>query len=291
MIRVKGKYLLSKNKIEADEISIIGKLEKDKNMQNDYKVDLKYLNEFVKKFKIIEKDEKKKSKISYIFGLHKSWAEIGQEVLNRKSLFLAALYDLQNAGVKGEVQMLAATDVFVEKAQKILTKRAGLLLFLGAFVSTIALVILIVFGIYLKDMNVFKDLMDKNLPEKLRVLNGFSFSLIIFKKISLSAFFIGAAIFLAYIARALFHEGFTLYSKRHALRFGRLYVYLKGGKVDFKELEEAFQWNKDFNSAFKDIRPDIMSKTVLNIIPEIITPIAELTKSYYESKTNKKQAK
>ena len=49
-----------------------------------------------------------------------------------------------------------------------------------------------------------------------------------------------------------------MFHRRHALRFGRLYVYLIEGKVNFKDLEEAFKWNIDFTTAFKDIKADKM---------------------------------
>ncbi|MCX6279346.1 MAG: hypothetical protein NT004_14810 [Bacteroidetes bacterium] len=244
------------------------------------------------------------------------WMEIGEEVLLRKTLFISALKDLEKHDVKGDIHNLAATDVFVEKASKIITRRAKWLIGSGGVVTAIIAGILCWIGIYIKTTNFAEDIYNykisyvvelkkngfvksnynnsdylsvKDALSKPIEIDGLTFTLLMFKKISLGAFFIGVAVLLAYIVRALFHEGFTLYSKRHSLRFGRLYVYLKHGNIDFSELQEAFQWNKEFPTAFRDIKPDLLSKTILSIFPEITKNLAEVVKGYYEEKNEKKR--
>jgi hypothetical protein len=45
--------------------------------------------------------------------------------------------------------------------------------------------------------------------------------------------FAGAAVyFAASLSRAFFHEATALFNRRHALRFGRMYVYLKYGETN-----------------------------------------------------------
>src|SRR3989338_698250 len=67
---------------------------------------------------------------------------------------------------------------------------------------------------------------------------------------------IASAMFLMHLARALFHEATILFNRRHALRFGRLFIYLKEGEISLEDLEKAFKWNDEFSTAFKDIRID-----------------------------------
>jgi len=271
---------------------------------NQHRVKLNYLEEWVNVYSNINNNRYKRK-----------WKEIGEEVLNRKSLFIAAIKDLDENKIIGDIQNLAATDVFVEKATKIITKRAYNLLILGAIVSFLILVLLCYAGHSVKETNIAEDVInykinyingiakdsilkmtfDKNIQLSAKEfllkpieLDGYTFTVLLFKKISFGAFFIALSVFLAYIARALFHEGFMLYSKRHSLRFGRLYVYIKKGHVNFKELEEAFQWNKEFPTAFKDIRPDLISKSILNVFPEITKHLAEAVKSYAEVLKEKK---
>jgi hypothetical protein len=66
------------------------------------------------------------------------------------------------------------------------------------------------------------------------------------------------------LARSFFHEAATLLDRRHALRFGRLYVYLEPGDLTLSALAEAFDWNRQATSAFLDIRPEVVTETLLH---------------------------
>lgn len=54
-----------------------------------------------------------------------------------------------------------------------------------------------------------------------------------------------------------------LRQRRHALRFGRLYVYLNQGQVELDKLQEAFQWNKEVITSFLDMKPEVITETII----------------------------
>ena len=72
------------------------------------------------------------------------------------------------------------------------------------------------------------------------------------------------AYFLVSLSRALLHEGTVLYSRRHSLRFGRLFVYLMSDKMSREDLVAVFNWNAEFSTAFKDIQAENITKMPLS---------------------------
>jgi hypothetical protein len=188
------------------------------------------------------------------------WAQIGDEVLARKTLWLSAVQELKAQDIPDvNVYNLAATDVFVEKAQKAISGRAKVYLWVGGIVSMSVLALMGATTIYLY-LHILKDL-----PASIEPL---AFTIMIVRMVTIGALIGGIGYFLIGIARAFLHEGTALYERRHSLRFGRLYVYLTGGKVEFEELEAAFNWNKEIYTAFKDIRADKATKSVAQLIAE-----------------------
>ncbi|HLP60900.1 MAG TPA: hypothetical protein VK186_18810 [Candidatus Deferrimicrobium sp.] len=211
------------------------------------------------------------------------WKDIGKEVYSRKTLIIAAMEDLKKKNIENPL-MLAATDVFVEKAQRLLTKRARSLLIYGVFTATLAFGVILFSLCFLKKLDPFEFV-------KANEVNGYILTILLMKATSISALILGAIYLLVAIARALFHEGLALFSKRHALRFGRLYIYLNAGKINFKDLEEAFKWNEDFSTAFKDIKADSITRTVFHrafdTIPQIINAAANALKKEKETENRK----
>ena len=134
---------------------------------------------------------------------------------------------------------------------------------------------------------------DKNLEDffKGNTKDSISVSLWIVKSSTAGALIGAAAYFLITLSRALLHEATVLYARRHALRFGRLFVYLKNGDVDFEQLEDAFKWNTEFTTAFKDIQPDKISKTPLQKILELPTDVLKAINDYSKIKADKKSQK
>jgi len=178
---------------------------------------------------------------------------------------------------QNQIFALASTDVFVEKAQRVLTRRARFLYVAGTISTTLIFIILgaVICLLYLH----IQDLP----PEIVNSTQALIYK--IFQSISVSAFVIIALKWLLNLSRAFFHEASSLLERRHALRFGRLYVYLKNGRVDEKQLMEMFQWNKETSSSFLDINPNMVAETWINKFFETIGKLPpEIVKALGESR-------
>lgn len=188
-----------------------------------------------------------------------TWKEIEHELAIRHATLSRVATDLHKmtevpglAGLDFSPRRrltLAATDVFVEKAQRTLAVRAYSLMTFGVIGATIALFAMVAaaYLIFSQPLATFID----NTPVK--ELNASIVTLIIVKATAAGTLLATAAVFLMHLARALFHEATILLNRRHALRFGRLFVYLKDGQISLKDLESAFKWNDEFSTAFRDI--------------------------------------
>ncbi|MEK6257307.1 MAG: hypothetical protein AABP62_01695 [Planctomycetota bacterium] len=192
---------------------------------------------------------------------HRRWLDIGTEVYLRKTLVLAAGDDIDKKGLKNPYR-LAATDVFVEKAQKLLTERGSFYLRWGGVTGFFAVVGMMGLAWFIYHLPLSALLGDLD-------LNGHSLTFVMFKSSTAGALALGAMFFLTSLSTAFLHEGVALFHRRHSLRFGRLYVYLTEGKVDFKQMEEAFKWNADFATAFKNIRTDRVTASMARRLMEM----------------------
>jgi hypothetical protein len=165
---------------------------------------------------------------------------------------------------------LASTDFFVEKAQYNLTKRATRLELHGKWLAVISIFAPIGVGIYLLIPSLHTD----------KISTGVELTAVLVRSISAGGFFAAATYILLSFARAHFDEALTLYNRRHALRCGRLYIYLKRGIIkDVDEFEKAFCWNDAFTSAFGNIEPNNIPKTLPT---ETLKAAVELTKTAAE---------
>lgn len=146
---------------------------------------------------------------------------------------------------------LAVVDLFVEKAQAVLSARARRMMIAGAIASTVAVLALSALGIYIAFPT----------TETPTDLSTNSLILRVVAAISLGAIVLVAVKYLIALARSFFHEGVTLLSRRHSLRFGRMYIYLNPDKMDLDQMLRAFDWNRGGESSFLDIRPDEIGRT------------------------------
>jgi hypothetical protein len=165
---------------------------------------------------------------------------------------------------------LAATDVFVEKAQHILNARARWLKWMGVILIFTAIALPCTGAILLyRDLHPFR-----LLPSS---ATAFDLTVIVLRSTAFAGL-LAAAIFIVFsFSKACLDEAMTLYNRRHALRFGRLYVYLRAGQIKtVKELEDAFRWNEIFASSFGQVRPDKMPRSPTN---EIIRSLPELVRA------------
>jgi hypothetical protein len=169
---------------------------------------------------------------------------------------------------KKSAERLAATDLFVEKAQAILTERGWTLTTSGVICTAIGVAILV------GGASVLQQSADP--PDTLSVP---AMMVRILKGAAIGGFFLGAAGFVLYLAKAMFHEATQLFSRRHALRFGRLYLYLTDGEIrKFDHMERAFQWTGEFSTAFKDIKYELPRGT-LGDVSKVVQKIGEAAKS------------
>ena len=165
------------------------------------------------------------------------------------------------------VFQLAAVDLFVEKAQAVLTARARRMSRAGTAASLTAVAALAALSIYIVQ-HASAIPADREIGRNELILR-------IVSAISLGAVVLVAVKYLIALARSFFHEGVTLLSRRHALRFGRMYVYLQRGEMDVKELRKAFDWNRGGDSSFLDIKPDEIGKTPWSVLAKSVGDAVE----------------
>lgn len=89
-----------------------------------------------------------------------------------------------------------------------------------------------------------------------------------------------------------------LFSRRHSLRFGRLFVYLMSDKMTREDLEVIFNWNTEFSTAFKDIKAEDITKSPVTRAIEapveafkVATELWKELKEEREKKETQKQGK
>lgn len=188
------------------------------------------------------------------------WDSLGWEVLERKTLLIAAATDLRANGVPYPLH-LAATDIFVEKAQRYLTYRGRFLYLAGSLIAALGLAVMMfaAWSLWAKSPAEFLGIQADTKEVSTGIL-----TMAILKSTTVGAFVGGTAYFLVSLARALLHEGTVLFARRHSLRFGRLFVYLMADRLRPKDLERAFMWNADFGTAFRDIRAEGIAKSPLS---------------------------
>ncbi|MGY2876361.1 hypothetical protein ACVW00_003551 [Marmoricola sp. URHA0025 HA25] len=146
---------------------------------------------------------------------------------------------------------LAAVDLFVEKAQAVLTARARRMSRAGAAASFAAVLALLGLSLYIA----FHTTRERD------VLTTNELVIRVVSAISLGAIVLVAVKYMIALARSFFHESVTLLSRRHALRFGRMYLYLNPKDVKLDHLREAFDWNRGGESSFLDIKPGEIGQT------------------------------
>lgn len=192
-----------------------------------------------------------------------SWKKLAKDVSERHKLLIESETRLLSKFDKANNLSLAATDVFVEKAQIALTRRARIMAITGITIGIVGVFVLVLAASYIAVTDVLFDMSEE--------YDKFTFTIKILKATTFSAFITGAVVLLMGMSKSLLHEAMVLYNRRHSLRFGRLYIYTQGGNVDLDKLSEAFQWNSEYASAFNSINTDGVSKSLFNKLLE--TPV------------------
>ena len=184
------------------------------------------------------------------------------------------LIKLKHRGIEltsEQLFVLASTDLFVEKAQHVLSRRSKNLYRAGTL-TIIATFLLLVAGSIFIGSQVRKGVPDDVLGVKsvvtqagttTQLLTQPTHALIlrIFQATALRPCFSWRENLIG-LGRSFFHEAESLRQRRHALRFGRLYVYLNSGSVELDKLQEAFQWNREAHTSYLDMKPEIITGTL-----------------------------
>ncbi len=211
-----------------------------------------------------------------------------------------------------QIFFLSSTDLFVEKAQAVLTRRgkflirAGIVTMVGAFFLLTLGFVFAIIGQNTRVQNYFGYLAETFIPNNTTAQTSqntpttnpnsieeyletpvyypqytkhpqykelrkyepqIGWQLLIyslFKTLGITAYIYVSVKLLISLSRSFFHEGLSLFERRHALRFGRMYLYLKKGEVSEKWLETFFQWNKETKTSFLDMKPEVVTETLLH---------------------------
>jgi len=187
------------------------------------------------------------------------------------------------------IWQLATIDVFVEKAQYFLTTRINQneRLAHGTTVATLAVMLVaIIFGLSVFDLSpFFQSFVHVPDPPAVNVANNqnsgskstdWETLLFVFLgNTTLLGLLLGIAYFFASLTRAFLHEATILKNRRHSVRLGRLVLHMKVSSarspehlaeiiaaLNINDLEQAFGWNLDTSTAFKDINPEAMTTSL-----------------------------
>ncbi len=174
--------------------------------------------------------------------------------------------DRNDQAQRAYLTKLVSTDLFVEKAQRFLTDRSNELfrLGIGSLIAAVAVLLIAAYVAY----NFLHDS-----PPDPGHLTGYVLALRFFQAAAFTTFVLSSVYVLQNFAKSFYHEGTKLRERRHALRFGRLYMYLDGATIDIKEYERIFDWNRDTTTAFqqiKDIPLETLQAKIVAMIPEMI---------------------
>lgn len=203
------------------------------------------------------------------------WKKICTDLQSRHKVLFGAckeLYDfseMMHGSAPVDPLSLASVDVFVDKAQSLLTSRAKLLFAIGIICTLLAIALLLYVSYRLSHASL------SSITENTNPLDGYILTIIALKATTTSAFAGGAVYVLVSMAKAFLHEATVLFNRRHALRFGRLYLYIKKGDVSLDEIQRVFKWNDEFATAFKEIKVDGIAKTIAGQLADVPKELLE----------------
>lgn len=166
------------------------------------------------------------------------------------------------------IYRLAATDLFVEKAQAFLEQRAESYQRTGKIAHIVACVIIFIGAFFACQQ--MMSLHGEHAKSWLALLTTFTRAFTAYGMIVL------AAVGLWRYGKAMLDQSERLYERRHALRQGRLFVHLNDGKLDIEELERAFKWNESQENAFANIHTEASApwgavmKELAKSFPEVV---------------------
>ncbi|POS02896.1 hypothetical protein Q361_102210 [Flavobacterium croceum DSM 17960] len=218
------------------------------------------------------------------------WEDISNE-LNKRNEVLDEMLKKNDANsfLKEKSLIYSVTEVFVEKAQEKLTKRANVLkrYTIVSVLLTIILILLFLFYLIFKDYiehYIYEVLYEKcdyfTYTKEKNEINAYTFTLQVLKLLSIGGLFGGLIYYLSRFSFIFYKEMTSLYNTRHDLRFGRLYIYLsKKDEFELKELVDAFHWSRNDLTNENGLELNSPINTMTDGIEKIIKASAELVKN------------
>lgn len=232
--------------------------------------------------------------MSFIFGKLKgeNWQDIERELSARSQSMQLALRNAQSLGVKNPIE-LSIIDVTISKAQARLSRRAFWFMIIGLICWMFALSSAWKSLEFLKtnDIPNFLSTLKPVYGSKgINIIDGYTLSMWVIRGATLGAAYLSTILIPGWLGIAFFHEATTLYNRRHAVRFGRLYLYLKCANaqdvsaIDLGDLDKLVGWNIQTPSAFRDI--DFLKLPKNGYSPELLAQIIDSIAKSLEKKNS-----
>jgi hypothetical protein len=206
--------------------------------------------------------------------LSDEWSDAVEHVKKRRESLAQILDSKADAALiqQNSEFELAAIDLFVEKAQAMLTRRGDDHRWLGIFTSWLVFEILLAAIVALLWLALHGAVQPRWEDVVIRIATT----------ASIAGILLGAAFFMSALARAHLHEATTLYNRRHMVRAGRLFLYLKflsdrrrplrkaKNRLTVQDMEHAFGGLRETSTAFKDIKSEVLTSTWLGQLTQAI---------------------
>ncbi|KHK01084.1 hypothetical protein [Desulfovibrio sp. TomC] len=174
---------------------------------------------------------------------------------------------------------LATTDLFVEKALAYLNRKAKTHNRQGFLLYTLGL-IAVTTATYIAYTNAYGPLSKLPIPSN-QTFTGEYIVISFVKNFTFYGLIITIAVYACRLGKSLLDQAERMKDRRHALRQGRLFVHLNGGKLSIDELDKAFNWNTSQENAFFHLNPEAQAPWG-NMFKEMMITIRETAKSSME---------
>ncbi len=212
------------------------------------------------------------------------WSDRVTAVKARETAVLDVAGFLTESQIKAAKE-ISSTDLFVQKAESDLGERSKKMMTYAKYcIFQFLFGIAIFVFIYWLSYCFFKiNFTNTKIANQILIAG-------IAKNATFIGIFLGHQYLVVSLYRAFLHESTTLQNRIHSLRLGRLFVYLKFAStseydiakvrdsISASDLEKAFGWNIETSTAFKDINPEVVSKSIWSNIPELIGAVRGKTK-------------
>lgn len=218
--------------------------------------------------------EVKKTSKEALKTLEVKYGTIYHSLIMQQDISIAAkpiIAAFLDRGVDHEkIQQILASEVFVEKAQYHLGYRAWWYNFAATALILSAVVAIGTFVFwYGKPLN-------QQYVDFVNSMKIGSLYYAAFDQVLTGGVFLGGAFALVSLARSFLHEAAVLYARRHALRFGRLQLLLSEGKLDMKEMMEAYGWNIETGTAFERNESERRLKGIIGQVTELVSTLGKV---------------